>query len=420
MINLPDHWAIRPLVDIASYSTGRTPSRSNSSFWEKTGISIPWVAISDMTQYGTIVSTSETINEKAFSEVFHRRIVTAGSLLMSFKLTIGRISRLGIDACHNEAIISITPTPDVDQDYLGFFLSQVDYSDHQDRQVKGNTLNQAKIDQIPVVLPPFKEQKQIAVVLNRSRFAIEKECQCLSATSELKRAAMRELFTRGLRGETQKETEIGLVPESWEVSKLGNIGRIGNGSTPKRTIADYWNNGTYPWLTSAKVYDREITSADQFVSQRALDECHLPRIRPGAVLIAITGQGKTLGHCAVLKIEATINQHIAYLATDASLVNPSFIRGYLETQYDYLRQIASGGGSTKGALTCGFLRDLQVPRPSLPEQREIVEILDAIDRKIELHKKKKALLEELFTSLLHKLMTGEIRVEELNLGALTK
>ena len=229
---------------------------------------------------------------------------------------------------------------------------------------------------------------------------------------------MRELFTQGLRGEAQKETEIGLVPESWEVCKLGSLGRIGNGSTPKKTVPEYWNNGIYPWLTSAKVYDREITAADQFVSQRALEECHLPRIQPGSVLIAITGQGKTLGHCAVLKIEATINQHIAYLATDTSVADPSFIRGYLETQYDYLRQIASGGGSTKGALTCGFLRELPLPLPSLPEQHEIVEILDAIDRKIELHKRKKALLEELFTSLLHKLMTGEIRVEELDLRAI--
>jgi type I restriction enzyme, S subunit len=136
------------------------------------------------------------------------------------------------------------------------------------------------------------------------------------------------------------------------------------------------------------------------------------------VLIAITGQGKTLGHCAVLKIEATINQHIAYVATDTKRADPSYVRGYLETQYEYLRQVGSGGGSTKGALTCAFLRDLPIPFPNLDEQREIVEILDAIDRKIDLHKRKRAVLEELFKSLLHKLMTGEICVADLDLSAL--
>lgn len=264
------------------------------------------------------------------------------------------------------------------------------------------------------------EQKTIAAVLRQTESAMAQQSGLLDALEELKRSAMRELFTRGLRGEPQKETEIGPVPESWNVVPLGSLGRIGNGSTPKKSVHDYWEGGTFPWLTSAKVYDRDIEAADQFVTKTALDECHLPIVKPGAVLIAITGQGKTLGHCAVLRIEATINQHVAYLQTDTSKADPGFIRGYLETQYDYLRQVAAGGGSTKGALTCSFLRSLPLPLPEMAEQREIVAILDAIDRKIDLHRKKRAVLEELFKALLHKLMTGEIRVDELDLSVLDR
>ncbi len=248
---------------------------------------------------------------------------------------------------------------------------------------------------------------------------IEQEALAGDAATELKRAAMRKLFTHGLHKETQKETEIGPVPESWAVVPLGSIGKIGNGSTPKKTVPAYWNGGTFPWLTSAKVYDREIEAADQFVTDVALAECHLPRVQPGAVLMAITGQGKTLGHCAVLKIEATISQHVAYLQTDTEKADPGFIRGYLETQYEYLRQVAAGGGSTKGALTCAFLKGLPVPLPGKDEQREVVIILDALDRKIELHQKKRQVLEDLFESLLHKVMTGEISVSVLDLSALS-
>jgi type I restriction enzyme S subunit len=229
---------------------------------------------------------------------------------------------------------------------------------------------------------------------------------------------MQELFTRGLRGEAKRETEIGLVPESWDVVPLGSLGRVGNGSTPKKTVPEYWAGGTYPWLTSAKVYDRDIVAADQFVTDKALRECHLPRVKPGAILIAITGQGKTLGHCAVLGMQATINQHIAYVATDTAKADPSFVRGYLETQYDYLRQVGSGGGSTKGALTCAFLRSMPIPLAPLEQQLEIVKILDAIDRKIELHQRKRKLLDDLFKALLHKLMTGDLRVADLNLSML--
>ena len=274
-----------------------------------------------------------------------------------------------------------------------------------------------KEQEIPT--PPLQEQRSVAQALRRIDHALSIQDEQLRTGLALKRAAMQTLFTRGLHGEAQKETEIGPVPESWDVVELGTLGRIGNGSTPRKATSEYWTGGTYPWLTSAKVYDRNILEAQQFVTGLALTECHLPRIKPGAVLIAITGQGKTLGHCAVLGIEATINQHLAYIEIDTTTVSPSFVRGYLETRYDFLRQVGAGGGSTKGALTCAFLRGFPIPLPSaLDEQREIVDTLDAIDRKIDLHRRKRAVLEELFKALLHKLMTGELGVGELDLSAL--
>ena len=263
------------------------------------------------------------------------------------------------------------------------------------------------------------EQQRIADILWLVHESIGLSEALVKEGQALKCAAMRLLFTRGLRRETQKKTDAGPVPESWNVANLGALGKIGNGSTPKKAISEYWTDGTYPWLTSAKVYDREIVEADQFVTTKALSECHLPRVQPGAVLIAITGQGKTLGHCAVLQIESTINQHLAYVALDRDRVDPFFVRGYLETQYDYLRQVGVGGGSTKGALTCNFLRGLPIPMPPMDEQQEIVAILDAIDRKIDLQRRKCAVLDGLFKALLHKLMTGEIRVADLDLSILT-
>ncbi len=280
-------------------------------------------------------------------------------------------------------------------------------------------LSKNRLAVLEVPVPPLREQQAITLLLGTVRSGVKAHAHAHQLAQELKAATMTELFTRGLRGEAQKETEIGWVPESWKIVRLGDLGRIGNGSTPKRSIPAYWTDGTYPWLTSAKMYDRDIIRADQFVTATALAECHLPKVQPGALLMAITGQGKTLGHCAVLRVEATVSQHVAYVQTDATRANPGFVRGYLETQYDYLRQIGAGGGSTKGALTCAFLRSLPIPIPSLQEQNEMVEVLDAIDRKIALHQQKRAVLEALFKALLHKLMTGEIDVNDLDLTALT-
>lgn len=306
----------------------------------------------------------------------------------------------------------LKPKSEIDPRFFFYALRAIDLPS------RGYNRHYKALKESEIPLPSRAEQHRIAGLLKLVEDALSLQDAELQTSEGAKKTAMRTLFTRGLRGEAQKNTKIGPVPESWEIVTMGSMGRVGNGSTPKKSIPEYWSGGTFPWLTSAKVYDREIVVAEQFVTAAALRECHLPQLEPGTILIAITGQGKTLGHCAVLCIRATINQHLAYVKPDTSIADSFFVRNYLETQYDYFRQVGSGGGSTKGALTCAFLRSVLIPVPSLEEQQEIVAILDAIDRKIDLHRRKRAVLDDLFKALLHKLMTGEIRVADLDLSAL--
>lgn len=321
--------------------------------------------------------------------------------------------------------LPVVPTEELDQSF-GYYLLRSDLVMSTAKgDVSGSTPSRQRVKpgsfyDLRVPIPPIAEQRAIAGVLEQVSAMIRAQVVSEKAAIAVKRATTLTVFARGVRGEPQRDSELGALPSSWEIVPLGALGRIGNGSTPKRERAAYWVGGHFPWLTSAKVYDREIHDADQFVTDTALRECHLPIVEPGAVLVAITGQGKTLGHSAVLRTRATINQHLAYLATDLERADPSFVRGYLETQYEQLRQVGAGGGSTKGALTCAYLRTVPIPLPrSLEEQREIASVLDTLDRKIDLHRRKRAVLDELFKSLLHKLMTGEIRVVDLNLDALT-
>ena len=175
MSPLPDYsgtqkkdWVKVKLGDICSYDLGKTPKRDNPAYWKKEAGSVPWVKIADMSEHSVITETSENISELAFHEVFRGRIVPAGTLLMSFKLTIGRVAYLGIPACHNEAIISIYPKEEVDKYYLGYFLSQLDYSGLFNKAVKGNTLNKKKINNIPILLPPLPEQRRIVAFLDEA------------------------------------------------------------------------------------------------------------------------------------------------------------------------------------------------------------------------------------------------------------
>ncbi len=418
MRGFPSSWTIEPFSAVARYAAGRTPSRANSAYWVAGAGAAPWVAISDMENYGTINSTAELISEAATKEVFRGRITPAGTLLMSFKLTIGRVATLGVPAYHNEAIISIYPRSGVDPRYLGYYLSQVDYEDHQDRQIKGNTLNQSKIDQIQVALPPASVQLQIADVLDICRLGIDTERKAEGAAQELKAACMAAMFSQGTCGEPLKESVLGSIPNSWTVKRLKELGRIGNGTTPNRQNPTYWSGGTIPWITSGRMYERQIRSSDVLLTEAAIADCSLPILEPGAVLIAIVGQGKTLGHCALLEIQATVSRHVGFIQPRRDLIHSNFLIAYLEYRYELLRQLASGNGSTRAALTGAILREIDVPVPSLDEQTKIANVLNQINEKIALHRRKRVVLEELFEVLLHKLMTGEIDVNDLDLSAL--
>ena len=274
-------------------------------------------------------------------------------------------------------------------------------------------IDQGTVERTPIVVPPLPEQQKIAAVLGVVQRAMEQQERLLALTAELKKTLLHQLFTQGLRHEPQKQTDIGPVPESWELMPLGSLAKVGNGSTPKRDNEAYWNGGTIPWLNSARIHDRFITEPDQFVTDLAAKECHLPRVKPNSLLIAITGQGKTLGNSALTRFETCINQHLAYAQFTSDKVVPEFVLWFMQTRYNHLRSIAQAAGSTKGALTCGYLKTYLIPVPPIEEQTEIAKVFTALDAKEQSHRRKHATLTALFRTLLHQLMTAQIRVTNL-------
>ena len=143
---IPNTWEWVRFGSLINMRIGKTPPRSDVNYWSD-GV-VPWVSISDMTDYGTIKTTKEMVSDYAVSMAFGGKIVPAGTLLMSFKLTVGRTSILSIDALHNEAIISITPYIDNNnslRDYLFFILPLIaNYGESKDA-IKGKTLNSSSL-----------------------------------------------------------------------------------------------------------------------------------------------------------------------------------------------------------------------------------------------------------------------------------
>ncbi len=231
-----------------------------------------------------------------------------------------------------------------------------------------------------VRVPPLGHQRSIAAYLDHETVRLDaltaEEESVVNLLAEKRDALITRAASRGLDPSVRlRDSDVpwlGPIPAHWDVWKLGHAASIGNGSTPRRGNADYWDAGTIPWLNSSIVNEEEATKADQFVTRMALQECHLPLVEPGSVLMAITGQGKTRGRAVVLSFPATINQHLAYVTSDPSVLNPWFLRWTLLSAYGFLRCISDSAGGTKGALTCEDVANLRVPVPPMDEQLAVV------------------------------------------------
>ena len=262
------------------------------------------------------------------------------------------------------------------------------------------------------------EQRRIADLLWLAHEAISRSEKLIEQGQTLKRAAMQTLFTCGLQGEAQKATEIGPLPESWDLKSIGDHFSVVSGGTPSRRVSEYWNNGTIPWVKTTEIDYCVIQDTEEYITQAGLDQSAAKLLPPGTLLLAMYGQGVTRGKVAILGVEATCNQACAAIEPNDRVVDTKYLYHFLFCRYESIRLLAHGGQQQN--LNLEIVRNLRIAIPEDKDsQREIVSILDAIDRKIELHRRKRAVLDHLFKALLYKLMIGEISIADLDRSILS-
>lgn len=161
--DIPETWKWAKLGDIAQLKMGKTPARSENIYWS-TSSNISWVSIADMVNNDFTKTTKETISSIGLKEKFDNKLSPRGTLLMSFKLTIGKVSILDIDAVHNEAIVSIYPYIDSENILRNYLFKTlpllVEYANTKGA-IKGKTLNSTSLNNIMIPLPSLQEQKII-------------------------------------------------------------------------------------------------------------------------------------------------------------------------------------------------------------------------------------------------------------------
>ena len=246
-------------------------------------------------------------------------------------------------------------------------------------------------------------------MLSTVQEAIAQQERLISTTTELKQALMQKLFTEGLRGETLKETEIGRVPESWEVVKLGEVAKIERGKFAHRPRNDpRYYDGPYPFIQTGDVSncDGYVRSHTQSLNELGLSVSKL--FSEGTILITIAAN---IGFTGILTYPAAAPDSLIGL-TAGERVTREYLNYYLITQQPKMDLLAPRG--TQKNINIEFLKPWPMLLPSLAEQRAIVEALDAVHGKTKQHTHKRDALQDLFRTLLHELMTGKVRVSSLN------
>lgn len=399
----PENWTIKRFEEIAEFYLGKTPPRNIKSYWDEKFF--PWVSISDMIDFGKIYSTKELISKKAYQEIFKGKFSPKETLLMSFKLTIGRTSILKIEAFHNEAIVSIYPNEKiVDKYFLFYYLPIINYNQYFDKAIKGNTLNKSKIANLEIAIPPLPEQQAIAEVLQTIQEAKEKTELVIKTTRQLKKSMMKHLFTYGnvplsdVDKVKLKETEIGPIPEHWQVVKLGEVAEILMGQSPPGNSYNQNDKGS-PFLQGKAEFGDIYPKVIKYTTMP------IKNTKINSILLSVRAP---VGDVNIADKEYCIGRGLSSINFIKNFGNNYFLFYYFIYSKKNIEEM--GSGSTFKAINKSQIENLIIPLPPLCEQQAIADILQAIDDKIQKEEARKKALENLFKSMLNNLMSGKIRV----------
>ena len=192
---------------------------------------------------------------------------------------------------------------------------------------------------------------------------------------------------------------------AWSNSKIDDIAVVTSGGTPSRSNLTFWD-GNIPWVTTSLVDFNIIQSAEEFITQKGLDNSSAKLFPKNTILMAMYGQGITRGKVAILGIDATTNQACAAIKLQSNY-DTQFIFQNLMNRYEEIRDLSNDGGQKN--LSAGIIKEIEVNYPEKTEQTKIATFLSAVDEKIAQLSQKLHLLGQYKQGMMQKLFYQQIR-----------
>ena len=343
------------LKDIFDLQMGKTPSRNNSEYWNTEDYK--WISIADLGKTGKYISeTKEYLSESAVTDS-GIKVIPANTVVMSFKLSIGKTAITAEDMYSNEAIMAFHDRHVVDilPEYIYYMFKYKNWDEGSNKAVMGKTLNKVTLSEVEIDICSMEEQREIVNVLDKMMVVLEDRKAELALLDELIKARFVELF-----GDPKDN------PKGYSKKQLKETCRVITGNTPSRAVSEYYGDHI-EWIKTDNIVSGLLnpTTATESLSEKGMAVSRT--VESGAILMAcIAGSIASIGRVCVTDRKVAFNQQInAIVPSDYNIL---FLCVMLQISKEYL--VDEINMALKGILSKSKLEEktFYVPPMELQEQ----------------------------------------------------
>jgi len=399
LYDLPDGWELKTLGNVGKITTGNTPSKKESTFWDNENGEYLFVKPPHL---GTDIPVKDT-EEKLTNDGFLKaKPIPKNSIMVCCIGSLGKIGIADRELATNQQINSISFYDDIVDFKFGYYFTTT--LERKMNQIANKAvvsiINKSTFSKIEFPLPPLSEQQRIVSKLDNLFEKIDKAIEL----------HQKNIYEANVFMGSVLNDVFGELEEKYEKKSIGSFSKVGTGVTPLKSRDDYYKNGNINWITSKATNDDLVYESEQLVTDVALRECRLKLNPIGTLIVALYGQGKTRGQVSELMIETTTNQALATILVDDKQAINRYLKYFLKKSYLDLREKASGG--TQPNLNLTIIKNTELPFPPKKIQDNVVAYLDEISEKIEkvksIQKEKMENLKALKASILDKAFKGKL------------
>ena len=420
---IPEEWEVSKVKYKYEFTTGFTPDTSNSEFYDDENGAI-WVTIADIDENKYIFDSKSKLSS-IYIETYTPKPVKKGSLLYSFKLSVGKTAFAGTDLYTNEAIGAFINHENVNLNYLNYASFLMEFNANRNIY-NAKLLNSTLIKNSITVVPPLQEQAAIADFLDKKNAEIDaitaKITQQIQTLKDYRYSLITQTVTKGLdKTVAYKDSGIewiGEIPEGWGITRMQDVASYKKGPFGSSLTLDMFvekGESTYKVYEQKNAIQGDSHLGEYYIDEKTYNQLRGFSVQSNDIIVSCAG---TIGKCTILPENCEpgiINQALMRVRINKN-INIFYYLYLFNIELDYADRKFSNGSAIKNIPPFNVLKKLKLPLPPLQEQSAIADFLDDKTSKIDCIIAKKEqqleLIKEHRKSLIYEYVTGKKRVKE--------